>query len=89
MDRLRSFATHEIAGYDNFAYVYHPNTDKLRFWLDISLKGGLIDSVFNNHPMQTFTGRITHGSGRYRGIEGTIKVRHPGSRTVYTLRYRL
>jgi hypothetical protein len=92
VDRLRYLATHEIAGYDNFAGVLNPRTDRLRFWLDISLKGGLIDSYFNvNTGVTSFTGRITHGSGRFRGIEGTVHVRaNPDTgRAVYTLRYSL
>lgn len=90
-DRLRSLATHKVAGYDNFAGVYNPKTDRLRFWLSISLKGGLIDSVFSVRPSpQDFTGRITHGSGKYRGVEGTIKVRNTDTGpNVYILRYRL
>ncbi len=92
VDRLRFLATHEIAGYDNFAGVFNPRNDRLRFWLDISLKGGLIDSYFNVNPTVTsFTGRITHGSGRFRGIEGTVHVlANPDTgRAVYTLRYSL
>jgi hypothetical protein len=91
VDRLRSVATHEIAGYDNFASDFNPRTDRVRFWLAISLKGGLIDSYFDAHSgVTSFTGRITHGSGRFRGIEGTVHVRISDSgRTVYTLRYAL
>jgi hypothetical protein len=91
VDRLRFLATHEIAGYDNFAGVFNPRNERLRFWLDISLNGGLIDSFFHVDPEATrFSGRITHGSGRFRGIEGTVHVRHSASgRTVYTLRYSL
>ncbi len=93
VDRLRYLATHKIAGYDNFAGVQNPRNDRLRFWLSISLNGGLIDSYFNTNPSPTltnFTGRITHGSGRFRGIEGTVHVRISDSRrTVYTLRYSL
>jgi hypothetical protein len=91
VDRLRFLASHEIAGYDNFAGVFNPRNDRLRFWLDISLNGGLIDSYFDvNTAMTSFTGRITHGSGRFRGIEGTVHVRiYDSGRTVYTLRYNL
>jgi hypothetical protein len=91
VDRLRFLSTHKIAGYDNFAGVFNPKSDRLRFWLDISLKGGLIDSYFNTDPtVKDFTGRITHGSGSYRGIQGTVHVRISDSgRTVYTLRYSL
>jgi hypothetical protein len=93
VDRLRSLATHKIAGYDNFAGVLNPRNDRLRFWLAISLNGGLIDTYFNTNPTApptSFTGRITHGSGRFRGIEGTVDVRISDSgRTVYTLRYSL
>jgi hypothetical protein len=92
VDRLRFLATHEIAGYDNFAGVLNPRNDRLRFWLDISLTGGLIDSYFEvDAGMTSFTGRITHGSGRFRGIQGTVHVlANPDTgRAVYTLRYSL
>jgi hypothetical protein len=93
VERLRSLATHEIVGYESFSGVFDPKTDQLRFWLGTALKGGLIDSYFNVNTVTDvhhFTGRITHGSGRYRGIEGTIHVRISDSgRTVYTLRYSI
>ena len=91
VDRLRSLATHKIAGYDNWSGVLNPKTQVLRFWMPISLKGGLIDTAFKVPPGTgaSFTGRITHGYGKYRGIEGIIKVRNGPRRTVYTLRYRL
>jgi hypothetical protein len=93
VDRLRSLATHEIAGYDNFAGVLNPRNDRLRFWLTISLDGGLIHSYFSTNPTApptSFTGQILRGSGAYRGIEGSIYVRISDSgRTVYTLRYSL
>jgi len=91
VDRLRSLATHKIVGYDNFSGVFNPKNDDLRFWLSISLKGGLIDSVFNtNTSEKSFTGKITQGYGRYRNIAGTIHVRISDSgRAVYTLRYTL
>jgi hypothetical protein len=93
VDRLRSLATHKIVGFESFSGVFNPKTDQLRFWLADALKGGTIVSYFNLNTEttgNTFTGRITHGSGRYRGIEGTIHVRNSDSgRTVYTLRYTL
>jgi hypothetical protein len=93
VDRLRFVATHEIAGYDNFAGVFNPTNDRLRFWLTISLDGGLIHSYFSSTPTApptSFTGQILRGSGAYRGIEGSIHVRNSESgRTVYTLRYSL
>src|SRR3954471_13389960 len=93
VDRLRFVATHEIAGYDNFAGLLNPTNDRLRFWLTISLDGGLIHSYFSSTPTApptSFTGQILRGSGAYRGIEGSIHVRTSESgRTVYTLRYSL
>jgi hypothetical protein len=91
VDRLRSLATHKIAAYANWSGVRNPKTHRIPFWMAISLKGGLIDTAFNPPPdVQNFTGRITHGYGKYRGIKGTIKVRHSDTgRVVYILRYRL
>ena len=91
VDRLRSFKTRKVVGYDNFASVFNPKTDHLRFWLSISLDGGLIDSVFSTHvPTTHLTGPITHGSGKFRGIRGTIEVKfRPKAPNVYVLRYTL
>jgi hypothetical protein len=92
-DRLRSLATHEIVGYESFTGVNNPESNRLRFWLADALKGGVIISYFDldtENTGNTFSGRITSGSGRYRGIEGTIHVRNSDNgRTVYTLRYTL
>lgn len=93
VDRLRSLRTHKIVGYESFSGVFNPKNDRLRFWLADALEGGLVVSYFDLNTEKTgntFTGRITHGTGRYRGIEGTIHVRNSDSgRTVYTLRYTL
>ncbi|MFC4785105.1 hypothetical protein ACT8ZV_11545 [Nocardioides sp. MAHUQ-72] len=93
VDRLRSLATHRIVGYESFSGVFEPKTDRLRFWLAAALKGGLIESYFDldtTTGSNRFSGRIIHGTGRYRGIQGTIRVRNSESgRTVYVLRYTL
>jgi hypothetical protein len=89
VDRLRSAATREIVGYEAFSGVFNPRNDHLRFWLDMALDGGMIDSYFStNTTVTSFTGQIIHGTGAYRGVDGTIHVRiQPSGRTVYTLRY--
>ena len=91
VDRLRSPKTDKIAGYDNFASVSNPDTKRVRFWMALSLQGGLIDTYFNvPQGVKSFTGRIAGGSGRYGGALGTLHVRISDSgRVVYTLRYTL
>ena len=93
VERLRSLATHKIVGYESFSGVFNPKSDQLRFWLADALKGGVIVSYFSLNTEttgNTFTGRITRGTGKYSGIEGTIHVRNSDNgRTVYTLRYTL
>jgi hypothetical protein len=90
VDRLRSPTTGKIVGYDNFA-GFSPNSNQLIFWMTLSLNGGLIDTYFHNHGnSKDFTGQITQGSGKYRGITGTIHVQ-PGQKgnTLLTLHYNL
>ena len=84
-----SVASHRIVGYDNFASHFNPSNDQLRFWLTLSLNGGLIDTFFNTPVTVTsFASQITHGSGRFRGIHGTMHARiHDNGRVVYTLKY--
>lgn len=92
-DRLRSLATHKVVGYESFSSHFNPKTNQLRFWLADALEGGIIVSYFDldtEKTGDTFTGRITHGTGKFRGVEGTVHVRTSGNgRAVYTLRYTL
>jgi hypothetical protein len=57
----------------------------------MALKGGMINSYYNTSLNTSgFTGRITGGTGAYRGIQGTVEVRYPGNgRAVYIIRYTL
>ena len=91
-DRYRSKATHEIVGYDSFTGSFDPDTGRVKFWSGISLRGGLI-VTFVNTPAgdPTFTGRIVSGTGRYRGIEGTVFGRPmpEQSKALIILRYTL
>jgi hypothetical protein len=89
VDRLRSLSTHAIVGYDNFSAIFNPDNDNLRFWMSLTLRGGMVDTYFNtNTNKKSFSGRITHGYGRFHGIKGRLFVRIADSgRTVYSLRY--
>jgi hypothetical protein len=91
VDRLRSVATHEVVGFETFSGIFNPDTDRVRFWLAMALKGGIVDSYFNvSVDSSSFSGRITHGSGAYSGIQGTIDVRtRDNGRAVYIIRYTL
>jgi hypothetical protein len=51
--RLRSLATHKIAGCDTFFGILNPKTNQLRFWQGIALKGGVIDTYVSTALQKT------------------------------------
>lgn len=56
-----------------------------------SVATAVIDTFFSTPtPVTSFTSQITHGSGRFRGIHGTMHARiHDNGRVVCTLKYSL
>jgi hypothetical protein len=80
-----------IVGYDTFTGHFYPRQNRGVIWATVSLRNGSI-SVFvpikGNATVNT--GRIVHGSGKYRGIDGTITARtapHNDNKTFITLTY--
>jgi hypothetical protein len=91
-DRITSRRSGEVVGYDSFTAVFDPQTEMGRFWVGAALKGGVINiRVRVTDPeSDQFAGKITGGTGRYMGIEGTVTGRGvSGNRTYVTLRYTL
>jgi hypothetical protein len=90
-DRVRSRATGNVLGFASFTAVFNRRTETARIWASFALRGGLIHvRVRLTEETERFTGRITGGSGKYRGITGTISGRSTsGNRTFVNLHYAL
>jgi hypothetical protein len=89
-DRIRSRGSGEVVGYDSYTGVFDPQAETLRVWVGVALKGGVINVRVNFTEDNRFAGKILGGTGRYKGIDGTVTGRGVSSdRTFVTLRYTL
>jgi hypothetical protein len=91
-DTIRSRRSHEIIGYDSFTGKIYPRQEKAVLDVAMSFKGGVIVSRVTLDDFETnqFDGRILKGTGKYKGIEGTVTGRLTNSTKTYvTLKYRL
>jgi hypothetical protein len=90
--RMKSKRTGEVVGYENHTGRWDPDTGDLVLNVGMALRGGvLVARLKPGKTQQTFVGPILKGSGKYAGIDGSIRV-HPEkgtSRTIAVLRYRL
>ena len=90
-DIIRSRVTGKIVGYDSGVSRYYPRSERVVWQVAFALQGGIIVARLNVDLAQTqHNGRILSGTGKYRGIEGTMTSRQdePG-RTRVTLHYQL
>jgi hypothetical protein len=89
-DRIRSRATNNVLGFVSYSGVFHPRTETVTLWASLALRGGLIHGRVKLTDDDRFTGTITGGAGKYRGITGTISGRSAsGNRTFVNLHYAL
>jgi hypothetical protein len=89
-DKVRSRATGKVVGYDSLTITFNPQTATASVDVALALRGGLIvGRVKVEETSEHFEGRILTGTGKYKGIEGTITGREPGRNVYVTLRYRL
>jgi hypothetical protein len=81
-----------IIGYDTFTAHLYPRRDRVTIWVAYAFKNGTISAVAHAEPSTGtfFPGRILNGTGRYKGIQGTITARpfpHNADKTHITLTY--
>ena len=80
-----------VIGYDTFTGHFYPKQDRGVIWDSVALKNGSISLVVHvSGNASVFTGRILNGTGKYKGIEGTVTARtapHNDSKTYITLTY--
>lgn len=90
-DRAMSRATGKVVGFDAITGTFNRKTHEAHIQVALAIKGGIIQGhITLPENQQRFRGPITHGSGAYRGISGTISGRTvSGTKTFVTLRWRL
>jgi type II secretory pathway pseudopilin PulG len=88
-DRVKSRAINKPVGFVSYTGTFNRDTDTVRLWAGIALKGGIINARVTLTEAPPFTGRITGGSGAYEGITGTVTGRSMGPKTYLTLHYEL
>ena len=86
----------KIIGYDAITGKFYPKKGKVVIDVAFALRGGIIVArVSHKGPAPDvikFEGPILKGSGKFKGIEGTITARSPADndeKTFVTLRYHL
>ena len=88
-DKVRSRATGDVIGYDSLTIRNNPAAETATVDVALALRGGLIVGRVTVGAGNHFEGRILSGTGKYRGIDGTITGREPTRNVYVTLRYRL
>lgn len=93
-DKVKSAASGELVGYDSYTGKYYPRKQKAVLQVALALKGGIIvarvSATFTSDSPPPINGRILKGTGKYKGIDGTVSGRLTESdRVPITLNYRL
>jgi hypothetical protein len=83
----------KVIGYDAIIGTFHPKTNVVSIDVGLAIKGGLITVHLEQTGNSTKgKGKITGGTGIYRGISGTISTTSPSQNspiTHVTLHYSL
>jgi hypothetical protein len=75
-DTDRSPATGKVRGYDSITGSFNFTTHKVKIDAAVALKGGLITAhLVGSGDSNVLDGVITGGTGKYKGIKGTIHTR--------------
>jgi hypothetical protein len=81
-----------VIGFDQLNLTFNPKTGKGHGNFTFDTKGGFIYGTLKLNASARVTGRLTGGTGKFRGVTGTISARNlnrSGTKTAVTLRYRL
>jgi hypothetical protein len=79
-----------IIGFDVINGKFDPATHSAKGWVAFSTRGGVLYGrlKFSNGPITT--GTVTGGTGRFKGVSGTIygkSLNSAGTRTAVTIKY--
>jgi len=93
-DKVKSASSRELVGFDSYTGRFYPHKQKAVLQVAFALKGGIIiarvSATFTSDSPPPISGRILKGTGKYKGIDGTVTGRLTDSDKVFiTLHYRL
>jgi hypothetical protein len=82
----------KVIGYDAITGHYFPATDSVTIDVSVALKGGIITGRVSSDPdtPNQYNGPILNGTGKYKGIDGTVSAHSPSEsskKTFVTLNY--
>jgi hypothetical protein len=87
-DTDRNPSTHKVVGYDSITGRFNAKTGVVKIDAAVALKGGIITAhLVGQGQTNAFDGKITGGTGSYRGIHGTIQTTGKGKKTFITFKY--
>jgi hypothetical protein len=69
-------------GLDMISGAYDPSTDTVTIYVAVARRGGLLNAKLHSDestPRVDFVGRVTGGSGHFKGASGTVVARNVGS----------
>ncbi len=82
---------HKTIGYDMLHFTFNPKTGRATGGVTLDCKGGFLYGVLRVTDSPVIHGRVTGGTGAFRGATGTITARvinKAGTRTAVTIKYR-
>ncbi|HSS67600.1 MAG TPA: hypothetical protein VLK34_03545 [Nocardioidaceae bacterium] len=63
----------KVVGYDTISGTFEPSTQTTTIFVAVARKGGILyGKIGATGPSTDFTGKVTGGSGDYKGATGTI-----------------
>jgi hypothetical protein len=80
----------KIIGFDMLYIVINPKTGTAKANVTIEVKGGLLYGVLNLTDSPTSHGKVTGGTGAFKGATGTVTgkaLNNAGTRTAVTIVY--
>lgn len=89
-DEVDRNKTGKIIGFDVINGVFDPATHTARGRVAFSTKGGILYGSLRFSDGPVTRGRVTGGTGKFRGAEGTIygkSLNQSGTRTAVTIKY--
>lgn len=78
----------KVIGFDELYSTFNPKTGSAKGNVALDIKGGILYGTLSFGPSAAVTGRVTGGTGKFKGARGTIKgvnLNKSGTRTAVTI----